>query len=144
MKTLFTLLFTIIISLPVFSQDNAKAKDIRKLLDLTGAIKVGIKTLESAIELQKKANPNIPGEFWIEFKRQISEDVFANMILPIYDKHYTHQEIIELIAFYQTPIGQKTITVLPQITQESMTAGQELGKKVGLNVAEKLKAEGKL
>ena len=100
--------------------------------------------MESAIELQIKANPNIPVEFWDEFKKQISKDVFANMILPIYDKHYTHQEITELIAFYQTPIGQKTITVLPQIAQESMTAGQELGKKVGLNVAEKLKAEGKL
>ncbi|PSR53440.1 DUF2059 domain-containing protein [Adhaeribacter arboris] len=144
MKTIFTLLFTIVLSLPILAQDTAKAKDIRKLLELTGSIKVGIQAMDAGIELQKKTNTTIPAEFWVEFRKGITEDAFAQMIVPIYDKHFTHQEITELIAFYQTPIGQKTTQVLPILTQESMTAGQELGKRIGQNVVEKLKAEGKL
>ncbi len=100
--------------------------------------------MDAGIELQKKTNPTIPAEFWVEFKKQITEDAFIQMIMPIYDKHFSHQEINELIAFYKTPIGQKSTKELPLVMQESMTAGQELGKRIGQNVVEKLKAEGKL
>lgn len=63
------------------------------------------------------------------------------MIIPIYDKYYTADEINKLIEFYQKPLGKKLISVMPQIMQESMQTGQawgeEVGKKVYKNLTEK-------
>jgi hypothetical protein len=54
-----------------------------------------------------------------------------NMILPIYDKHFTHQEIRQLITFYESPLGRKISTTLPEIQQESVDAGRAWGEKLG-------------
>lgn len=40
----------------------------------------------------------------------------------IYDKHYTEQDLRELIAFYQTPIGKKVVAVSPLIESETLKA----------------------
>jgi uncharacterized protein len=144
MKTAFTLILSFVISLQVLAQDNTKVKDIKRLLDLTGAVKIGIQAMNTSIETQKKANSSIPQEFWDEFKKRVTEEAFVEMISPIYDKHYTHQEITELILFYQTPIGKKTIAVLPLISQESMAVGQEMGKRIALKIVDEMKANGKL
>ena len=144
MKVAFTALLALLISFSALAQDNAKTKDMKKLLELTGAVKVGIQMMNTSIEAQRQTNPNIPQEFWDEFMKQITEDAFVEMVMPIYDKHYTHPEIQELIAFYQTPVGKKTITVLPLIAQESMEAGQKLGMQIAQNIIEKMKADGKL
>jgi uncharacterized protein len=47
-----------------------------------------------------------------------------------------------LNKFYKTPIGKKTIEILPQLTQDSMVAGQKWGQKIGELAAEKMKEKG--
>ena len=37
----------------------------------------------------------------------------ADIIVPIYDKHFTESDIDGLIAFYRTPVGKKFIKELP-------------------------------
>ena len=36
-----------------------------------------------------------------------------------------------LIQFYQTPLGQKTISVLPELTGEMAEAGKQWGQQLG-------------
>jgi len=68
------------------------------------------------------------------------------LITPIYHRHFTHDEIKGLIAFYQTDLGSKTIRVMPALLQESMSAGQQWGQtlapEIRRRVLERLKAEG--
>ena len=51
-----------------------------------------------------------------------------------------------MIAFYETPVGKKTIEVTPSLIQESMQVGQRWVQQVMPGVEEKvtarLKAEG--
>jgi hypothetical protein len=61
-----------------------------------------------------------------------------DQVIPVYDKHFTHQEILELLAFYQTPIGKKTILVLPKVTNESMLAGQRWGQSLGPEIERRI------
>ena len=69
-----------------------------------------------------------------------------DQVVPIYNKYLTHPEIKELLAFYQTPLGEKIRSVLPQITHESMLAGQQWAQKlipeIDKRVEESLKREG--
>jgi TonB family protein len=44
----------------------------------------------------------------------------AALFVPIFDKHYTLDDINALIAFYESPVGQKMLQLQPQISIESM------------------------
>jgi len=39
---------------------------------------------------------------------------------PLYARYFTEQELRDLIAFYRTPLGAKTLQVMPQISGEVM------------------------
>jgi uncharacterized protein len=52
----------------------------------------------------------------VDFLSSVMEDA-----PPIYARHFTAAELRELVAFYQTPIGKKSIAILPQVTGELMT-----------------------
>lgn len=43
----------------------------------------------------------------------------------------SHEEISQLIAFYATPLGQKTLTIIPKLTLEMREAGRKWGAKLG-------------
>ena len=40
-----------------------------------------------------------------EFKAKVNLDSLLSIVTPIYAKHFTLDELNELIAFYKTPIG---------------------------------------
>jgi uncharacterized protein len=55
-----------------------------------------------------------------EFER-IQLQYMANVMADapaIYARHFTAQELREMIAFHRTPIGQKSLRVLPQVMSE--------------------------
>lgn len=55
----------------------------------------------------------------------------VNAAVPIYDKYLSADDIKGMIQFYQTPLGQKTLSVLPQITAAMQSQGQKLGEQIG-------------
>jgi uncharacterized protein len=50
------------------------------------------------------------------------EDIRPQMA-KLYTDAFTQAELAEIIAFYQTPTGQKTLDKLPGLTQQSMMIG---------------------
>ena len=83
-------------------------------------------------------------KFWDDFAKEIKAEDLVNLIIPIYDKYYTEDDIDQLISFYNTPTGKKMIETLPIVTQESMTAGQAWGKLIGEKVIQQLTEKGYL
>lgn len=63
-------------------------------------------------------------------------------MVPIYAKYYTQQDMDDLIAFYDTPLGKKLSTVQPQITLESMSVAQQWAAEIGQKVAAKIMQSG--
>ena len=47
-------------------------------------------------------------------------------------------EIREMIAFYETPVGQKLSSSLPAITREGFVAGQQLGEEIAAEMIREL------
>lgn len=136
-----TLLFCITI-FSGFSQAETKSVHIRKLLEITGAAKTGVQMAQSMIGSFKKNYPNVTDDFWDDFSKELNADTLTEMIIPIYEKHYTINEIKQLIEFYETPLGKKLISTMPEVMQESMQAGQVWGKAVGEKVYQNLKEKG--
>ena len=65
------------------------------------------------------------------------------MIVPIYDKYYTIDDLRAVNAFYSSPAGRKILSTLPQVMHESISAGQEWGRKIAQSASEELSAEKK-
>ena len=140
-KILFALLTTLIFT-GAFAQASEKTARIKKLLDLTGSGKLGVQVIQTMITSYKQSIDNVPDKFWDEITKEINADTLVSMIIPIYEKYFTDEEILQMIAFYETPVGKKVIATLPDIMKESMATGEEWGKQVGEKVYLRLKEKG--
>jgi uncharacterized protein len=126
--------------------DAAKAKDIRRLLELSNAIESGLQVVSLEIEQTKKQFPNAPEKFWDEMedeiKKEFRSESFFNEIVAIYDRHLTAEDVRGLVAFYETPLGQKTLRVMPLLKAEAQKVGEQRGEQLADRVIQKLRAEG--
>lgn len=120
----------------------AKRNDIRKLLIMTGAKERSEYMLSYMINNFKKIMPQVPEKFWDEFKNRADLNELAELILPIYDKYFTHEEIKSLIEFYESPIEKKLLSVQPNIMQESTLVGEKWGAKLGEQIGRELDEAG--
>lgn len=133
--------FSVIFAAPgVFGQ--TMDDDIVKLLRLTGTATMADQLVGTMVTQFQAMNPNIPPAFWVAFKRRMNIEEFLRMCVPIYARHYSHDEIRQLIQFYESPIGRKTVSVMPAMLQETMAVGQKWGEKLGVEVIAELRSAG--
>src|SRR6266581_1734263 len=59
----------------------------------------------------------------------------------IYARNFTVEEMRRVTAFYQDPVGQKFLDKVPAITQESMSAGQEFGRTIAVELQKRMVEE---
>lgn len=133
----------LIFALLIFSISFAQTKNdkIKELMVLTGAGDMGADFAKQLITQYKTAYSHVPEKFWTDFSSEIKASDLENLVIPIYDKYYSEQDINDLIKFYNSPVGKKTISVLPQIMRESMEAGQGWGRNISEKILEKLETE---
>jgi len=123
--------------------DPAKEAAIRQLVNMTGGTNVVNQVMDGMQKNMKPMMANMlpPGDYRdklidLFFERCRSKaDVreLVDMTVRMYDKYLSEEEIKGLIQFYSTPLGQKTLTVLPklmvELQSESMKWGQDLGRQ---------------
>lgn len=146
MKKIALSLLIVLSTTLVFSQESSTYKSsLKKMIQVSGSELAYKGIVNQMISLYKQQQSNVPTEFWDEFAAEMNKDAveqLVNLISPIYQKHLTEADLKAVIAFYETPVGKKFAEKAPLITQESMLAGQEWGKQIGVRVVEKLKAKG--
>lgn len=117
---------------------KAKEKDIRKLLKITGSEKLAKQNFELMLRQLKLAFYQVPTTFWDGFEEKAEMNQITELIVPIYAKHFTHEEVKDLVKFYNTSLGKKLIEKTPLIQQESMKAGQKWGEDLSKEVLEEI------
>ena len=55
-----------------FGQADSKIENIKKLLELTGAGRMGVQAAESMLTSFKTSYKEVPEEFWIDFKKELN------------------------------------------------------------------------
>ena len=129
---------------PVLAQSAEKAALIRRMLAQTKAADLAVAAMEATIPAQRAANPKIPAEFWDEFIARAKREMprFIDMLVPVYDSHFTKEQLEQLLAFYQSPVGQYLAKVQPEIAMQSAQIGQKWGGELGAAVAQDLAKRG--
>lgn len=121
--------------------DPAKEAAIRQLLDLDGgtaALNKLMDGMESGVK-SEMANLLPPGEyrqklidfFSEKFRSSANPQQLLDQTTQIYDKYLSLDDVKGLIQFYSTPLGRKTLTVLPQVTLEVQRQSTKWGENLG-------------
>jgi hypothetical protein len=118
-----------------------KRQEIEKMLRLTGTEKLMTQMLGQMIASIKAQSPAVPNDFWVRFQQKLDTHQFLEKLMPLYDKYYTVDDLKAINAFYESAAGQKVLSSLPQIMQESMKIGQEWGSQIGAQASEEIKQE---
>lgn len=114
--------------------DPAFEADIRKLLELTGAAAMGQQMMDQMMASMKPMMGGAGDAFWEDFRKEVDANELVNRIVPVYAAHLTHDEVKQLIVFFESPVGRKLVAEQPAMMQESMLIGQQWGAEVAERV----------
>jgi hypothetical protein len=115
-------------------------KDILKLLDITGAQKLGEQLANSFMQqftvAIRQSNPNIPPRA-LEVANEVARSFFVQRypeliprMVQAYAKVLTPDDVKQMLAFYDTPLGRRLIQIQPALAQAGSQAGQEWGQSM--------------
>ena len=66
-------------------------------------------------------------------KEEFTKDLMGSLIdllVPVYKKHFSEQDLKDAIEMYKTPIGKKISEKTPIIAQETMQASMQWGMEL--------------
>ena len=122
MKKLFIitmLIFTM--NITVFSAETPKQKKIKELFQV---MDIQETTNEmSQMMLNDTGNMKLSKNQKAAMQKEMQSmmDYVLNKQAELYDRHFTEQEIDDILNFYKTPAGKKIIEETPKITKELFT-----------------------
>lgn len=124
--------------------DPGKRALIQRLISLNKSVDMAVQAIEAAVPTQAAAAPQIPPQFWDEFAVLARQEApkMVELLIPIYDKHYTRPQLEQLIKFFESPAGQAMVKSQPAIMDASMKAGQEWGNEIGKKASEAMARRG--
>ncbi len=119
-----------------------KEQNIRRLLEITNAAQVATMTANQQFEYAKQSfPPEVPPRAIEILKEELDAVNYVEMMLPIYDKYLSDEEVNELVRFYESPLGRKAIIAMPLIMEQARIVGEQRGLVAGQRAIERIKAE---
>lgn len=119
------------------SAATATEKSVRELLTITGAGEMGKQMMRNMLPGLKQMVPQVPEAFWTEFMNEVDANELIDQVIPIYQRHYSEEDLQAAIKFYRSPAGRRMIEKQSVVMQESMQVGQQWGQDVARRVIEK-------
>lgn len=129
-------------NLPLPDFDTSKlisdvhTQKVKELMKQLGVMDVAIMSVQSLLDKQaEETNPFLQefyGRMVKEMKTGRMYRYMEDAIIRIYRESFTVAEIDQLMVFYATPVGKKTISVLPALTQSGSREGEKIGKYMGM------------
>lgn len=125
---------------PSFAQQTspevpATREDVEKYLQVMQTHEMMLKTVQAmSVPMQKmihdqflKHQDVLPPDFEALMQREM-DDMLKNMpwddmlqaTIPVYEKHFTKNDLEALTGFYSTPTGQKILREMPAVLAEAM------------------------
>jgi hypothetical protein len=112
------------------------AEPVYELMDLVGSKEQMEQMSDQMVTMIVSSSPSLEphrDEIKAWTSKYFTWEAMKEDMAVIYRKYFTDDEIKKLIEFYETPVGQKAIEVMPQLFQE--------GGQVGMKIAQEHQAE---
>ena len=137
---------------PVVNGENppmnpAKKEDIQRLLKVSGMTAqvnmLSQYTLSQYLSITREKYPGLSPDLVSIMKEKCMEEIQSNLwapggffsrFVPMYDKYFTHQEILALIEFHESPVGKKILFLQPVLVKEGMSIGEQWSKDILVHI----------
>jgi hypothetical protein len=126
---------------PAEKLDPAKEAAIRHLMDVTETSKMG-ENMNAAVirQVHDFISQALPQDQVAKFMDTFSQKYTASAptgpvtdaMVPIYARNFTMEEIQELTKFYESPLGQHLVKVMPRVVGESQAAGARIDQPLAV------------
>ena len=125
MKKVICLLCLMFIGFQSQAQENKdlQEKSVR-LIEMTSGQQFDI-MLDPIVQM-------IPEKNRKAFKNEMMaslDDIYVRLA-KVYTEKFTEAEIDQILAFYQTPVGEKMRAITPELTKKGMEIGQQWGMEL--------------
>jgi hypothetical protein len=130
--------------------DPAKDAAIRKLMAITQTDKMG-DNISAALTNQVKQVmsraippdrlPKFMDDFTAAYSTAAPSSAVTDAVVPVYARHFSTEDIQALVQFYESPLGQRVVKSMPQVTQESESAGIQLDQGAAMKVLQGLQSQ---
>lgn len=122
-------------------------RHINELIKEMDILKLSKNVTNKLIDNAKNKDPdnqelqNFYKRFWVKINNPLFDSLFTNLYIRKYRKYFTDDDVKELLVFYKSPVGKKSLQLLPAITSNAMAEGEKLGKYFGSMVVYEMEAE---
>lgn len=123
--------------------DPAKDAAIRHLMEITETSKMGDR-ISNMITMRVRSvmSQALPQDQLEKFMETFSDKFSAGAppsavteaVIPIYARHFSTEDVQNLIQFYESPLGQRVVKNLPIVAQESQEVGLELDQNAAMKI----------
>lgn len=137
MRFIAAALLAALLAVPISAHaaDADKQKSILELIELVGLNNVleqiTLSSFNSSIAAIQRQNGTLETkrvelirDVFVQTFKENSPTLIAKVAIS-YEKAFSQQEIDDLITFYKSPTGRKSIKIMPQLAQEGMKDGIE-------------------
>ncbi len=119
-------------------------EQVRQLMEVVGVGKMLSQMNSQAVTVMQQSLPCVPSSYWQGYMDANGTQQFIGRLVPIYQRHFTAEEIDGMLKFYRSPLGQKVITEMPTTMGEANQAGLQWSKERSDQMIAELKQKGSL
>jgi hypothetical protein len=119
-------------------------QQVRQLMDAIGLGKSLTQMNTQIAVSMKQALPCVSSTYWQGYIDENSSKEFIGRLVPVYQKHFSADEIDGMVKFYSSPLGQKVLTEMPAAMAEANQAGQQWSAEHRQQMLGKLEQAGTL
>jgi hypothetical protein len=122
----------------------ASEEQVRQLMDVVGVGKMLAQMNAQAVTTLQQSMPCVSPDFWQNYMDASQTQLFIGRLVPVYQHHFTADELDGLLKFYRSPLGQKVINEMPTTMAEANQAGQQWSHERSAQMISELKQMGSL
>lgn len=122
----------------------ASEDQVRQLMEVVGVGKMLSQMNTQAVTTMQQSLPCVPANYWQNYIDANQTQQFIGRLVPVYQRHFTADELEGLLKFYRSPLGQKVINEMPTTMAEASQAGQQWSHERSDQMISELKMQGSL
>ncbi|HET6553344.1 MAG TPA: DUF2059 domain-containing protein [Dyella sp.] len=122
----------------------ASEAQVRQLMEAVGVGKMLSQMNYQAVATMQQSLPCVPADYWQNYIDANGTQQFIGRLVPVYQKHFSSDELDGLLKFYRSPLGQKVINEMPTTMAEANQAGRQWSQERSEQMIAELKQKGSL
>lgn len=140
-RLLMSMVVAVVLAVPAYAQAPAPSPDALKAAEELAALMSGdtVGQMSAAMTAQiwpaieRQLGPKVDAATLTELRGEFEQSLgaFSKAAMAdapaVYARHFTVQELRDLLAFYKSPVGAKTLRTMPAVMAE---LGQEMAPRI--------------